>query len=191
MSQTNLVRLNYTSENLKDIKMKKIIGLLLVAVMAFGAELVVDEKASSINFEATKMLFIGVDGNFSNFSGSINVEGDTVKSINGVIKVLSIDTDDAKRDDHLLSSDFFNAVAFKEIVFKSTSIEGDTVVADITIKNITKPVTFTMEQVAVNEKSVNIKLTAVVDRTEFDIDNNFMSMMIFDNIDVTSTLIAK
>ena len=171
--------------------MKRIAAILLMAVMAFGAELRVDEKASSINFEATKMLFIGVDGNFSNFSGSIDVEGNTIKSINGVIKVLSIDTDDAKRDDHLLSSDFFNAVAFKEIVFKSTSIEGDTVVADITIKNITKPVKFTMEQVAVSEKSVNIKLSAVVDRTEFDIDNNFMSMMIFDNIDVTSTLIAK
>jgi len=170
--------------------MKMIMTLLLLAVMGFSAELKVDTKDSSIAFEATKMLFVGVDGNFSDFGGSISVEGDTITAINGVIQVLSIDTDNAKRDDHLLSSDFFDVIKFTKIVFKSTKITEDSVVADITIKDITKPVTFEMEQIFVSEKSVKIKLTAVVDRTEFDIDNNFMSMMIFDNIDVTSNLVA-
>ena len=171
--------------------MKKIAVILLMAVMAFGAELKVDEKASSINFEATKMLFIGVDGNFSDFSGTISVDGDKITAINGVITVLSIDTDDKKRDDHLLSSDFFDETRFDKIVFKSTEVADGNVVADITIKDITKSVTFVMEALSVNENSVKIKLTAVVDRTEFDIDNNFMSMMIFDNIDVSATLITK
>ena len=171
--------------------MRKIAAMLLMAVMAFGVELSVDEKASSINFEATKMLFVGVDGNFSDFSGTISVEDDRVTAINGVIKVLSIDTDDKKRDDHLLSSDFFDETSFDKIIFKSTQITDGNVVADITIKNITKSVSFEMDPIDVSEKNVNIKLTAVVDRTEFDIDNNFMSMMIFNNIDVTSILIAK
>ena len=83
----------------------------LMAVMAFGVELTVDEKASSIDFEATEMFFIGVDGNFSDFSGTISVEGDTITAINGVITVLSLDTDNKRRDDHLLSSDFFHEVA--------------------------------------------------------------------------------
>jgi len=170
--------------------MKKIIGLLLLAVMAFGVELTVDEKASNIKFEATKMLFVGVDGNFSNFSGSISVEGDKITSINGVIKVLSLDTDNVKRDDHLLSSDFFDTTKFEDIIFKSTKVTYENVVADITIKGITKTVTFEMEKIYASEKSVSIKLTAIVDRTEFDIDNNFMSMMIFDNIDVSANLIA-
>ncbi len=171
--------------------MKKIAAMLLMAVMAFGVELSVVEKASSINFEATKMLFVGVDGNFSDFSGTITVENGSVTAINGVISVLSIDTDDKKRDDHLLSSDFFHEVAFKSILFKSTKVTKESVVADITIKDITKPITFAMELLSVSEESVKIKLTAVVDRTEFDIDNNFMSMMIFDNIEVTSTLVAR
>jgi len=171
--------------------MKMIMTLLVLAVMGFSAELKVDSKASSIAFEATKMLFVGVDGNFSDFSGTIDVEGDTVTAINGVIKVLSINTDDAKRDDHLLSSDFFDETRFDKIIFKSTQISDGKVVADVTIKDITKPVTFDMEELFVSEKSVKIKLTAVVDRTEFDIDNNFMSMMIFDNIDVSGTLVAN
>jgi len=171
--------------------MKMIITLLLMAVTAFGVTLPVDSEASNIKFEATKMMFVNVDGNFSSFSGSITVEGDTITAINGVVKVLSIDTDDAKRDDHLLSSDFFDAVKYEEIIFKSTKVTGKSVVADITIKDITKPVTFEMQEAFVSERSVKIKLSAVVDRTEFDIDNNFMSMMISDNINVTSTLVTK
>lgn len=171
--------------------MKKIVAILLMAAMAFGVELTVDKKASSIDFEATKMFFIGVDGSFSDFSGTISVEGDTITAINGLVAVLTLDTDNKKRDDHLLSSDFFHEVAYESIVFKSTKITDDTVVADITIKDITKSVTFDMESTFVSERSVNIKLTAVVDRTEFDIDNNFMSMIIFDNIDVRATLVAK
>ena len=171
--------------------MKKIIAILVMAVMAFSVELTVDEKASSIEFEATKMFFVGVDGSFSKFSGIITVEGSAITAINGKVTVLSLDTDNEKRDDHLLSSDFFHEVAYDSIVFKSTEITDDTVVADITIKEITKPVTFTMEKIDSSEYGVNIKLSAVVDRTEFDIDNNFMSMMIFNNIDITSTLIAK
>ena len=171
--------------------MKILTTILFLAVMAFGAELKVDSKASFVGFEATKMLFVGVDGNFSQFNGTIDVENEKVTAINGVIKVLSIDTDDAKRDDHLLSSDFFNAVKFDKITFVSTKVTDDEVTADVTIKNITKSLTFAMEQVKVSASGVEIKLTAVVDRIEFDIDNNFMSMMIFDNIDVFATLIAQ
>jgi polyisoprenoid-binding protein YceI len=80
---------------------------------------------------------------------------------------------------------------YQSIIFKSTKVTDDTVVADITIKDITKSITFEMESTFVSERSVNITLTAVIDRTEFDIDNNFMSMLIFDNIDVKATLVAK
>ena len=160
--------------------MKKIAAMLLIAVMAFGVELTVDEKASSVNFEATKMFFVGVDGDFSDFSGTISVEGNAVTAINGVIKVLSINTEDKKRDDHLLSSDFFHEVKFDAITFKSTKIEDAKVVADITIKGITKSVSFTMESLSVSEESVKVKLTAVVDRTEFGIDNNFIAIPTFE-----------
>ncbi len=170
--------------------MKMILSLLLLAGIAFGTELKVDTKASSVAFEATKMAFIGVDGNFSDFSGTISVEGNKVTAINGVIKVLSLNTDNARRDDHLLSKDFFDETKFATIVFTSTKVSGDEVVADVTIRNITKTLTFAMKVVEVTKDKVEIKLTAVVDRIPFGLDHNFMSAMINDDIDVTSTLIA-
>ncbi len=171
--------------------MKKIIVFLMMAVMVFGVELTVDKKASSVGFEATQMMFINVEGSFNDFSGTITVLGDKITAINGEVTVLSLKTDNERRDDHLLSSDFFDEVKYKSIIFRSTKITGNTVVADITIKDITKPVTFTMEKIEVSETGVKIKLSGVVDRTAFDIDNSFMSTIVYDNIDVMSTLIAK
>jgi len=65
-------------------------------------------------------------------------------SVTIVIDVASIDTGFKKRDDHLRSPDFFNAVEFPEITFKSTKItfkgKGATLVGDLTIKGVTKSV---------------------------------------------------
>ena len=171
--------------------MKTIALFFLMAIVAFGADFNVDTKASSIDFKAKEFLFVTVDGNFSDFSGMISVEGDRVTSIDGKVAVISLDTGIARRDDHLLSSDFFDEVAFKSIFFKSTKITDDRVEAEMTIKNITKTLTFKMKKIKVGEEGVTIRLTGVVDRTAFDIDNNFMSTIIKNDIDVEATLIAK
>jgi polyisoprenoid-binding protein YceI len=171
--------------------MKAIAALLVMAILAFGADLKVDTKSSSMDFEATELLFVGVDGNFSDFSGTISVEGDKITAITGDIVVNSLHTGIARRDDHLLSSDFFDEVRYKSIFFRSIKVTDDSVEAEVTIKNITKTLTFKMQKFDVSENGVKIKLTGVVDRTAFDIDNNFMSTIIKNNIDVTATLVAK
>ncbi len=68
-----------------------------------------------------------------------------------VIPVASLDTDDAKRDDHLRNADFFNAKQFPVILFQSTSVrpalqnnaEGNKyeVVGNLTMHGVTKEVT--------------------------------------------------
>jgi len=56
-----------------------------------------------------------------------------------------------KRDDHLRSPDFFNAIEFPQITFKSTKVtfqgEGATVVGDLTIKGVTKSVTLAVDSI--------------------------------------------
>ena len=59
----------------------------------------------------------------------------------------SIDTDNEKRDGHLKSDDFFNAEKFPQMKFESTSftpVSGKkyTLVGNLTIRDVTKPVTF-------------------------------------------------
>jgi polyisoprenoid-binding protein YceI len=67
-----------------------------------------------------------------------------------VIQVASIDTDDKKRDDHLRGADFFDVEKFPAMTFKSKKvIPGEDgkfqLLGDLTIKGITKEVTFDVE----------------------------------------------
>ncbi|MCJ7765878.1 MAG: YceI family protein [Thiovulaceae bacterium] len=171
--------------------MKTVAALLVMAILAFGADLKVETKSSSIGFEATELFFVGVEGSFRDFGGTIRVEGDKITAITGEVAVISLNTGIARRDDHLLSSDFFDEVRYKSIFFRSTKVTDDSVKAELTIKNITKKITFKMEKIEAGASGVKIKLTGVVDRTAFDIDNNFMSAIIKNNISVKATLTAK
>ena len=63
--------------------MKTIAALLVMAILAFGADLKVDTKSSSMDFEATELLFVGVDGNFSDFGGTISVGDEIVHFLHG------------------------------------------------------------------------------------------------------------
>ena len=62
------------------------------------------------------------------------------------MKVESIDTHNAKRDQHLKSPDFFNAKQFPAITFKSKQVKKSSkdtyeVTGDLTIHGVTRPVT--------------------------------------------------
>ncbi|WP_345976770.1 YceI family protein [Sulfurimonas sp. HSL3-7] len=170
--------------------MRMIAVLLFTAIIALGNELTVDTKRSSIDFTATEFFFASVDGNFSSFGGTITVEEGKVTAINGEVAVISINTGNARRDDHLLSSDFFYEVKFHTITFRSKAVTQKNVIADVTIKDITKTLNFKIKKIEVGDDGVTIKLTGVVDRTAFDIDNSFMSAIIKDNINVVARLVA-
>ena len=66
------------------------------------------------------------------------------------IKTGSIDTGVADRDGHLKSGDFFDVENNPEITFVSTEVERDgddwAITGDLTIKDVTKPVTIEFEQ---------------------------------------------
>jgi len=81
-------------------------------------------------------------------------------------------------DDHLRSDDFFDAEKFPTITFKSTSVkaagEGKlSVVGDLTIKGITKPVTLdvTINKLGVQpiakREAAGFSATATIKRTDF------------------------
>ena len=60
-----------------------------------------------------------------------------------------MDTNNAGRDNHLRSPDFFNAKQYSSVNFKSTAVKpvegGYEVTGDLTLHGKTKPVTFTLK----------------------------------------------
>jgi polyisoprenoid-binding protein YceI len=109
-----------------------------------------DVAHTSVELVARHML-TKVRGRFTEFSGSIEVaERPEDSSVAVEIKTASIQTDTEKRDEHLKSEDFFLIEQYPLITFTSTAVRltGGTsfeLDGDLTIKDVTKPVTLTGE----------------------------------------------
>ena len=107
----------------------------------------VDSSHSEVGFEVTHMMISTVEGSFGEFSGNIEVnKKGKLTALNGDVGIISVDTNDAKRDGHLQSDDFFNAVSFPKMTFVSKKVKGShekgySVEGDLTIRDITKTVT--------------------------------------------------
>ena len=105
-----------------------------------------DAAHSSVSFSVRHMMVSKVRGRFSDVEGSITFAADPLQSsVEITIAVASIDTGAPDRDGHLASADFFDAETFPEMTFVSTGFDGDTLTGDLTIKDVTKPVTLDVE----------------------------------------------
>jgi polyisoprenoid-binding protein YceI len=113
----------------------------------------VDPSHSSIDFKIKHMAIASVKGNFKTFSGIIQTNQGELSSVEATIEASSVTTNDEKRDGHLQSPDFFDVANHPKLTFKSTKIEKASgsdykVTGDLTMRGITKPVTFTAEVAA-------------------------------------------
>lgn len=110
----------------------------------------VDPTHSSLTFVVRHLMVSKVRGRFGAFSGTATITDEKLlSSVTATAEVASIDTSDAGRDEHLKSADFFDVANFPTIGFKSTKITGSgddySLVADLTIKGVTKSVVFELE----------------------------------------------
>ena len=116
----------------------------------------VDPTHSNLDFIARHLVASKVRGNFTEFSGTITI-GDTIEnsSVEATAQAASITTNNEMRDGHLKSADFLELEKYPTLTFKSTKITskgGDDyeMVADLTIKDVTKSVTFDLEYLGTN-----------------------------------------
>ena len=170
--------------------MKRILIMLIVALNLYGSTFIVDTKTSEIKFEATKFMFIGVNGKFHNFEGSIVLDDSKrLVNINGVVDISSIDTDDIKRDNHLKEEDYFSIIKFPNIEFRSVSIQNNKVVASITIKGITKKIVFKIDGLKEHGEKLVLNLSAILSREVFML-NGSMSGVVSDDVKVIAKIVA-
>lgn len=109
----------------------------------------VDASHSNVKFEVTHLVVSEMDGSFKVYNGTINSPSADFQGaqIEFAIDVNSINTDNERRDGHLKGDDFFNAekypkMTFKSVSFKKVSGSKYELVGDLTIRDVTKRVTF-------------------------------------------------
>ncbi len=100
-------------------------------------------------------------------------------TLEGTIKINSIDTGVEQRDNHLKSPDFFDAKKYPQMTFKTTAIHGDAeefkLKGTLTIKDVTKEVEFQGRNLGeVKDPWGNIrtafKLSTTINRRDFNIN---------------------
>ena len=122
--------------------------LPLKAVMA--ADYNIDPGHTYVSFAVNHLGFSTMRGKFDRQSGSMQFDPGAKKaSVIIEIDATSIDTGHDKRDAHLQSPDFLNAVENPTITFKSTAVTWNgsvlaSVSGDLTILGVSKPVTLTV-----------------------------------------------
>jgi len=115
----------------------------------------IDPSHSTVGFVARHLMVTKVRGRFTDFSGTITIAEDPLQSsVVATVQLGSVSTGDDGRDGHLKGADFFDTEHFQTMEFASTSIapKGSDYVlnGNLTIKGVTKPVSFDLEFDGVN-----------------------------------------
>ena len=134
----------------------------------------IDPSHSGVSFTVRHM-FTKVRGRFTSFTGMVETEGESLTngSVRVEIQADSIDTNDAQRDAHLRTNDFFGSDENPTITFASTSIiprGGDKflVNGDLTIKGVTRPVSLEAEYEGGGKTPFGTEVASWTARTEID-----------------------
>lgn len=140
----------------------------------------IDPAHTSVAFIVNHLGFSNLIGRFNTVSGELSFDKDavTASTLSVTIDATSVDTNHAKRDEHLRSPDFFNTKEFPTLAFKSTKIEktGErtgTLTGDLTLLGVTKPVvlsvTFNKDGVspATKLETAGFSARGTVKRSEF------------------------
>lgn len=111
----------------------------------------IDPAHSEIGFSVKHMMISKVKGSFESFEAVVEANEEDLSGalIDFKINVASINTNNEDRDNHLRSADFFDVENYPEIKFSANDItkKGSEyeLTGDLTIKGVTRPVTFEVE----------------------------------------------
>ena len=144
---------------------------------------VVDPKHSNVGFQVKHMGIATVRGHFKAYTGRLEVHADGSVVASGTVEAESVDTNEARRDNHLRSPDFFDVERFPQLSFTSTSIVAtgaDTlaVTGDFTMHGVTRPLTLeaTVEGTGTDpwsgEERVALEVTGQLDRRDWEMRFN-------------------
>ena len=127
-------------------------------------------------------MFTNVKGFFNDYTADITFNDDLKEAdLQFEAKINSIFTNNADRDNHLKSADFFDADQFPSLKFKSTQISGSgddyEIKGDLTIKGITRPVTLKGEFSGLmsdpwGNTKVGLNLAGKINRKDFGLTYN-------------------
>lgn len=156
----------------------------LLAIPAFAADYAIDTAHSSAGFAVKHMMVSTVRGEINIASGSVSYDekNPSATRVEATLDVKTVNTGNAKRDDHLRNPDFFDIAKFPTLTFKSKKAwkEGDAliVLGDLTIHGVTKEARLKVENISAEVKDPwgslrrGATATTTINRKDFGLTYN-------------------
>lgn len=180
-------------------------SVLFVAIAASAPVLAssyeIDTSHSTVLFKIRHLGVADFYGRFNGVTGTLTFDpADPTKgSIDLTVKADSVDTDNEKRDQHLMSPDFFNVKQFPVITFKSESVKKVSdkkfeVTGTLNLHGVSKKVTAVVDYIGAGDDPwggyrAGFEARFSVKRSDFGI--TFMPGGLGENVDLIVALEGK
>jgi polyisoprenoid-binding protein YceI len=153
-------------------------ALLLPSASMAQTHWTIDKEHSNIGFRVTHFMISDTVGCFRDFEATVTTPTDdfTGGTVEFTAKTVSVYTGNEQRDGQLRSDAFFNAAKYPDLKFNGTLVkEGgkDVLKGNITIRGITRPVSFAvtyggrMKDSTFHIEKAGFKITGTVNRLDF------------------------
>ncbi len=160
----------------------------------------IDPVHSDLSFTARHMMVSKVRGHFRDFDGELVLAENPLESqVTANIRVISVDTNQDFRDNHIRSGDFFDAENHPTATYRSTGVrveDGEFIVdGELTLRGVTRSVPLKVEPngfgpdpTAEGGRRAGFTARGRINRKDFDV--NFGGVMngvtvVGDHIDLT------
>ena len=151
-------------------------------------------QKSQLQFKGYSLLANAL-GTFHRFSGEIVTDAQQLDAshVRFVIEAASLDTANAKRDQHLRSKDFLFVEQYPTITFTSMAITRDglkyVVQGDLEMRGVTKRVTIPMT-VEQRQDEIVVQGSISLNRRDFGVQYNAFFNPVQDTVDITFTIVG-
>jgi polyisoprenoid-binding protein YceI len=131
----------------------------------------IDASCSAVTFRTRHLFGLApVRGSFAIRAGTIEVaEPLPGASVFVRIDPASFRTGNGQRDSNVRSERLLDAVRYPVITFRSEEVNGPALTGTLTVRNVSMPVTLSIEQTAVTPESFEARASTRIDRTEFGV----------------------
>ena len=131
----------------------------------------IDISSSTVTFRTRHLFGLApVRGRFAIRAGTIDV-GEPLAFSSAFVQIdaASFRTGNGQRDDQVRSERLLDTDRYPVITFRSDGMNGLALIGELTVRNVTVPVTLSIEQTAARARWFNARASVRIDRTEFGV----------------------
>jgi polyisoprenoid-binding protein YceI len=131
----------------------------------------IDTSCSAVTFQTRHLFGLApVRGSFAIRAGTVEVaEPPAGSNVYVRIDPVSFRTGNGQRDDKVRSEHLLDVIRYPVITFRSDGLDGPALTGTLTVRNVTMPVTLSIERITLAPGSFNARASTRIDRTEFGV----------------------